>query len=380
MSIVDESIYTVISPDAGNSSFSNTTLNGGMYNDQRLRFHSCHGPNARISNSGLTASRPKALAEFNGSIVFSSRPLRQRELFECVLEVMIDHWNGSIEIGVTGIRPEEVSFANTATDFEHDMVMMSGQTLIHNGVTVRNDMPFNLDHLTNGSRVGVLRNGDNIHFFVNGMDTGPAYECPMVNMYAVVDLYGQCAQVRITTSQSEIRAPYATSENSQSLQATSVIHPILETKHRWSCISGKLSLSQNWTGANRCTMASAAMTRGLVFSEHHLVIGEPFEIKITEFNESLAGCLRIGVTDINLSDDYIRKHLPNTIGNLPANVWYICNNEIRHNNTIVQYSTCSLEWLRVGDRITLELTSLRTLRVLLNSEDMDIYFSDVKTV
>lgn len=221
------------SPDAAHSSLSNTTLNGGNNNEPKLRFHACHGPNARISNGGLTASRPKALAEFNGSIVFSNRPLRQRELFEVILETMIDHWNGSVEIGVTGIRPDEISFANTATDLEKDTIMMSGQTLIHNGRTIRNDMPFNLDNLTSGSKIGVLRIGNSIHFFVNGVDQGPAYDCHIQNMYAVVDLYGQCAQVSITTSQADIRAPYATSENSQSLQATSVIQPLLEqVKHR----------------------------------------------------------------------------------------------------------------------------------------------------
>lgn len=231
-SIIDDTVDLIASPDAGNSSFSNTTLNGGMSNEPKLRFHACHGPNARISNGGLTASRPKALAEFNGSIVFSSRPLRQREIFEVVLETMIDHWNGSVEIGVTGIKPDEISFANTATDLEQDTIMVSGQTLIHNGTTVRNDMPFNLDNLTSGSKIGVMRNGDAIHFFVNGIDQRHAYDCQIQNMYAVIDLYGQCAQVSITSTQSDIRAPYATSENSQSLQATSVIQPLLEAKHR----------------------------------------------------------------------------------------------------------------------------------------------------
>lgn len=230
---MDDSITTIISPDAGNSSFSNTTLNGGLCNEQKLRFHACHGPNARISNGGFTASRPKALAEFNGSIVFSSRPLRQREIFEVVLETMIDHWNGSVEIGVTGIRPDEISFASTATDLEQDTIMVSGQTLIHNGRTIRNNMPFNLDNLTSGSKVGVMRIGDSIHFFVNGVDQGCGYECQIQNMYAVIDLYGQCAQVSIVTAmQSSTRAPYAISENSQSLQAASVIAPITEVKHR----------------------------------------------------------------------------------------------------------------------------------------------------
>lgn len=110
------------------------------------------------------------------------------------------------------------------------------------------------------------------------------------------------------------------------------------------------------------------------------MVGEPFEIKITEFNDTLSGCFRVGITDINLGDEYIRKHLPNTIGKLPANVWYISNNEIRHNKSILRYSMCSLEWLRSGDRVTLELTPMRTLRILLNSEDMDICFPDISTV
>lgn len=218
------------SPDTGNSTISNTTL---YSSEPKLRFHtSCYGRNARISNGGLTASRPKALAEFNGSIVFSNRPLRYRELFEVVLETMIDHWNGSVEIGLTGIRPDEITMASTATDLEQDTIMMSGSTLMYNGVLIRHDMPFDLDSLTTGSRIGVMKNGHNIHFFVNGEDQGPAYECPIQNMHAVVDLYGQCAQVSITSG-ADIRAPYATSENSQSLQATSVIQPMLiESKHR----------------------------------------------------------------------------------------------------------------------------------------------------
>lgn len=176
-SIIDDCIETM-SPEAGNSTFSNTTLNGATA-DQKLRFHTFHGPNARISNGGITASRPKALAEFNGSIVFTNRPLRQKELFEVVLETMIDHWNGSIEIGVTGVRPDDISFASS-TDLEQDTVMVSGQTLIHNGRTVRNDMPFNLDNLSSGSKVGVMRNGDTIHFFINGVDQESARYLPLL--------------------------------------------------------------------------------------------------------------------------------------------------------------------------------------------------------
>lgn len=377
-SIIDQVQSECNSPDeTGNSTISNATL---FSTEPKLRFHTVHGRNARISNGFLTASRPKALAEFNDSIVFSNRPLKQRELFEVQIENIVEHWNGSIEIGVTGIRPDELTLPSTATDLDHETIMSSGTTLMYNGVTVRNDLPFDLDTLTSGSRVGVMRNGDFIHFYVNGVDQGAAYECKNQTLYAVIDLYGQCAQVSIVTPQTEMRAPYATSENSVSLQATSVIQPALESKHRWSCITGNGTLLQNWTMVSRLNTPSPALSRCLVFSERTLEVGEQFEIKITEVNLLYAGCLKVGATDLVLSDEHVRKNIPTSIKRIPANVWYVTANEVRYNNDMVGRSLASLDWLRVGDRIAVELLPTRTLRILLNSEDMNINFPNVTGV
>jgi len=63
-----------------------------------LKFHHLHGKNARILNNGLTASRPNALGEFNAAIVISSRHLKDDELFEVVIERMVDRWSGNIEV------------------------------------------------------------------------------------------------------------------------------------------------------------------------------------------------------------------------------------------------------------------------------------------
>ncbi|XP_055854149.1 neuralized-like protein 4 [Episyrphus balteatus] len=363
------------SPDTGNSTISNTTL----YSEPPLRFHSIHGKNAGISNGGLTASRPNSLAEFNDAIVFSNRPLRQRELFEVVLETMVRHWSGNIEIGITGSRPDEVVLTANATDLEGDTIILCGSMVFQNRKTIRSNILFDLDTLTAGTRVGVMRNGDYIHFFIDGVDQGPACECRLPNVWAVIDLYGQCAQVSLTLAQPDMRAPYATSENSQSFQATSVIQPPPETKHRWTCISGNVTLSQNWTVASRVTGASAALSRCLVFSEHPLSVGSPFEVKIVSHNPLFAGCLNIGITDLNLSDEYVRKNIPSSMKRIPANVWYVSGNEVRHNSMLMQRSMASLEWLRVGDRIALEMTQTRTLRILLNSEDMNINFQNVSS-
>jgi neuralized-like protein 4 len=65
-----------------------------------------HGRNARILNAGLTASRPSALSEFNDAIVMSNRALRDGEIFEIQIERIVERWSGSIEAGVTLIKPE----------------------------------------------------------------------------------------------------------------------------------------------------------------------------------------------------------------------------------------------------------------------------------
>ncbi|XP_041341942.1 neuralized-like protein 4, partial [Pyrgilauda ruficollis] len=62
-----------------------------------LRFHRLHGANAVITNGGRTALRQNCRSEFNDAIVISNRALRDGELFEIVIQKMVDRWSGSIE-------------------------------------------------------------------------------------------------------------------------------------------------------------------------------------------------------------------------------------------------------------------------------------------
>jgi len=49
-----------------------------------------------------------------------------------------------------------------------------------------------------GDRVGVVRYDDgSLHFFVNGVDQGPATLGVPPMVYGVIDLYGQAAQATI---------------------------------------------------------------------------------------------------------------------------------------------------------------------------------------
>lgn len=38
-----------------------------------------------------------------------------------------------------------------------------------------------------------------LHYYLDGMDMGKAWYVPHLNIYAVVDLYGQCTQVIISS-------------------------------------------------------------------------------------------------------------------------------------------------------------------------------------
>lgn len=150
-----------------------------------LRFHQLHGSNAVITNGGRTALRHNCRSEFNDAIVISNRSvsvlarppppaawprppargpsdghrvpgraLRDGELFEIVIQKMVDRWSGSIEagerhghvcvpewgglpvagglaltpagllLGVTAIRPEDLEFPNTMTDIDYDTWML----------------------------------------------------------------------------------------------------------------------------------------------------------------------------------------------------------------------------------------------------------------
>ena len=57
-------------------------------------------------------------------------------MFEVSVEEVVDRWSGSLEAGVTAIPPEKIDFPSTMTDIEYDTWMLSGTSVMMNGVTV----------------------------------------------------------------------------------------------------------------------------------------------------------------------------------------------------------------------------------------------------
>lgn len=63
------------------------------------------------------------------------------------------------------------------TDIDYDTWMLSGSSVMRDGVTVMNNYRCDLDSLVVGTRVGMMRHPDgSLHYYVNGEDQGVACE------------------------------------------------------------------------------------------------------------------------------------------------------------------------------------------------------------
>lgn len=64
-----------------------------------MMFHSNHGKRIELKNNFRTATRN--INEFNHGIVLSKHPLIDNVKFEVQIDVKINSWSGSIEVGVS---------------------------------------------------------------------------------------------------------------------------------------------------------------------------------------------------------------------------------------------------------------------------------------
>ncbi|XP_053425787.1 neuralized-like protein 4 isoform X2 [Nycticebus coucang] len=338
-----------------------------------LRFHQLHGSNAVITNGGRTALRHNCRSEFNDAIVISNRALRDGELFEIVIQKMVDRWSGSIEAGVTAIRPEDLEFPNTMTDIDYDTWMLSGTAIMQDGNTMRNNYGCDLDALGTGARIGMMRTakGD-LHYFINGQDQGAACSGLPPEVYAVVDLYGQCVQVSITSATGPMDNSLATS-NTATEKSFPLHSPVAGVAHRFHSTCGKnVTLEEDGTRAVR----AAGYAHGLVFSTKELKAEEVFEVKVEELDEKWAGSLRLGLTTLAPGEMGLGvgggPGLPPSLPELRTKTtWMVSSCEVRRDGQLqrMNYGR-NLERLGVGSHVGVRRGADDTMHILVDGEDM----------
>ncbi|KAJ8320441.1 hypothetical protein KUTeg_002028 [Tegillarca granosa] len=334
--IVDHS-DSLRSPDADTLSTTET---------EELRFHTVHGQNATVLVGGRTAVRPNATGEFNDAIVMSSRPLKDNELFEVIIEKMVERWSGSIEAAI-----------------------------MQDGCTIRNGYPLDLDLVTVGCRIGMMRCSDgSLHYYYNGQDQGIACTDLPHGVYAVVDLYGQCAQVSITSGSGVLPPDNILIQGAVDQSVTSPLNT--EVTHRFSQCCGKNVTVKN-NGATACR--SRNYNHGVVFSSDPLKRDELFEFKIDQITKVWSGSLHIGLTTLAISDSTSVSLIPARAVELTSKVtWVVTGSEVRKNGVVIKENyTPSLERLEPGNRVGVKRNADGTMHIYLNGEDLGIAASNI---
>uniref|UniRef100_A0A3Q0SCH3 Neuralized-like protein 4 n=1 Tax=Amphilophus citrinellus TaxID=61819 RepID=A0A3Q0SCH3_AMPCI len=343
---------------------------GGATTTSDLRFHHLHGTNAVITNGGRTALRQNCRSEFNDAIVISNRCLRDGELFEIVIQKMVDRWSGSIEAGVTAIRPEELEFPNTMTDIDYDTWMLSGTAIMQDGNTMRNNYGCDLDSLTTGSRIGMMRSASgDLHYYINGVDQGVACSGLPPEVYAVIDLYGQCVQVSITSSSGPLDNSLCTSNVTE--KSFPIHSPVAGVAHRLHSKHGKNVVL---LGEGCQAVRVGGYAHGIVFSAKELKTDELFEVRIDEVDEQWCGSLHIGLTTLAPPElpSCPLSGLSPSLPQLRTKVtWLLCGSEV-HRNGVLQRQNygCSLDRLMVGNRVGVKRCNDDTMHIFIDGEDM----------
>ncbi|CAI9734857.1 Hypothetical predicted protein [Octopus vulgaris] len=340
-----------------------------------LRFHNFHGNNATVMNNGKTAARPNAAGEFNDAIVMSNRPLKDSELFEVVIERMVDRWSGSIEAGVTLIKPEELKFPATMTDIEYDTWMLSGSAIMQDGTTIRNGYPLDLDCVSVGSRIGMMRTPEgNLHYYLNGVDQGVVCRDLPSGLYAVIDLYGQCAQVTITSGFNSL--PTDNNITSVEMDQSLALPVSTEVCHRFSQCCGKnVVIKQNGNIACR----TRNFKNALVFSSDPLRYDELFEVKIEQLSLLWSGSLQLGLTTLSITDTTTQNLLPESIEGLTSKpTWVVSGSDVKKNGVVIRENYVpSLDRLQVENVIGVKRCSDGTMHIYINGEDMGVAASNI---
>lgn len=277
---------------------------------------------------------------------------------------------------MTLIRAEDLEFPNTMTDIDYDTWMLSGSAVMQDGQTVRNSYCCDLDTLSVGSRLGMMRHLDgSLHYTINGEDQGIACENIPPNVYAVIDLYGQCAQVSIVHNPP---LPIAGNSmaSSQVLESSHISLPALgsEVIHRFSSTScGKgVDLKNN----NQTAVRALGVSRAVVVGNNCLEGDDYFEIRIDEVDSKWSGSLRLGVTS-NVNCDAVQslEWLASLSGH---QTYWIEDSEVKYNNRIFRtnYST-SLDRLTNGDKVGVRRSSEGCIRFSINGEDFGVAAASV---
>ena len=134
-----------------------------------------------------------------------------------------------------------------------------------------------------GERVGVMRTQEgSLMVYINGRQVGTAATDLPPRLYGIVDLYGQCAEVKITSS---------TSNSSSIVDPTSLDMSTLLRFH--ALCGGNAQISEDRLTASR-THPYEEFTKSTAFTSRPLRPNELFQVTVEVIIDSWSGSLQFG--------------------------------------------------------------------------------------
>lgn len=185
-----------------------------------------------------------------------------------------------------------------------------------------------LDALTEGGSVGVMISNQSASFQLNGKNLGPAItDLPSVPYWALIDLYGQCVEVKIAPREMERSI-------SHDMTAPLTFHP--------RC--GRfVHLSDDRRSASR-TRPHDEFNNGVVLSNRPLNDNELFEVVMVQKVSKWSGSLEMGVT-IHKPETL---EIPSSLANFRDGMWLLSSDGMIRDGT---GATSDVYTANVADRL-----------------------------
>ncbi|CAG2213549.1 unnamed protein product [Mytilus edulis] len=362
-------------------STSNTSNAEASPSNDMLTFHQKCGSLIKLTNEMRTAERKRPLDEFNNGVVMTNRPLKNDEMFEIRLDILVDKWSGSIEVGITTHNPGTLDIPATMTNMRSGTIMMSGCGILTNGKGTRREYgQYNLDELAEGDRIGLMRKSNGqLHYYINGQDQGVASNETPQTIWGVVDLYGMAVKVTIldrndpnypnniqnTVTRNNVFRHFPDLYDEEALEVTNIDEEESDRLlFHTSCGSHATVMSGQRTALRPNAMDD--FNNGVVLTTRTLKPDELFEVRLDKMIDKWAGSVEIGVT-LHCAEEL---EFPSTMTNIRSGTWMMTGNGVMHNGTTVidEYGQ-NLDRLKAGDRVGVRRRADGTLNFYVNGID-----------
>ncbi|KAG8239582.1 hypothetical protein J437_LFUL019256 [Ladona fulva] len=159
----------------------------------KLFFHKKCSNNAVVTNNGRTLLN---IVKDADASAITHRPLLDDEVFTVRFDKRENKSHLGLAIGITTHSPDDFDFPNNLYTLKSGTWMFYHANLYHNSaVLVPNILKTPLNDVKIGQTIGVMKSKyGTLHFFIDGVDQGPAASKIPDTVYAVFQVYSDATQ------------------------------------------------------------------------------------------------------------------------------------------------------------------------------------------